>query len=53
MNVQQLIESLQKLPLDMTVAVGANELLTVQTQRVLLNGEIGRASCRERVLRLV
>ena len=39
MNVQQLIERLQKLPLDMTVAVGANELLTVQTQRVLLNGE--------------
>lgn len=39
MNVQQLIERLQKLPPDMTVAIEANELLVVQTQRVLLNGE--------------
>lgn len=39
MTVQQLIERLQKLPPDMTVAVESNELLVVQTQRVLLNGE--------------
>ncbi len=39
MNVQQLIERLQKLPPDMAVALGTNELLVVRTQRVLLNGE--------------
>lgn len=39
MNVQQLIERLKQLPQDAPVAVGSNELLVVQTQRVLLNGE--------------
>jgi hypothetical protein len=39
MNVQELIKRLQQLPQDAPVAIGTNELLVVQTQRVLLNGE--------------
>lgn len=39
MNVSELIERLQELPQDMPVAIGSNEVLVVQTQRVLLVGE--------------
>lgn len=39
MSVQDLIKRLQQLPQDATVAIGSNELLVVQMQRVLLVGE--------------
>lgn len=39
MTVAELIERLQKMPQDIPVAIGSNELLVVQTQRVCLEGD--------------
>lgn len=39
MTVEELITRLKEFPQDMPVAIGSNELLVVQKQRVCLSGE--------------